>query len=49
MLLLIKQNKNNINMVTKDTIVGGKYKIEKLIGEGAFGKIYLGICHFIIS
>ncbi len=28
------------------TVFAGKYRLEKLIGEGAFGKIYLGTFFF---
>ena len=30
-------------MAAVDIVISGKYKLEKLIGEGAFGKIYAGI------
>ena len=28
--------------MSKDIIVGGKYKMTKRLGEGAFGKLYAG-------
>lgn len=32
-------------MVSKECVIAGKYKIDKLIGEGAFGKIFSGILY----
>ena len=29
--------------MSKEIIVGGKYKLTKRLGEGAFGKIYAGV------
>jgi hypothetical protein len=31
-------------METVELILGGKYKVGKQIGSGAFGEIYAGIC-----
>jgi len=29
--------------MSKEIIVGGKYKLTKRLGEGAFGKLYVGV------
>ena len=29
--------------MSKEIFVGGKYKLTKRLGEGAFGKLYVGV------
>ena len=35
-------------MDKKGLKLGGKYKIGKKLGAGAFGEVYLGKCHIFI-
>lgn len=47
-LVVVDKSKPPVDIEAKPGLVGGKYYVDKRIGEGSFGVIYKGNCLLIV-